>query len=221
MMSDSAYYAQCVPAALLLLEASGGNPSVIPPAYLDFFEHTFTDGDVSLVSKISTFSDFELLEHEQFIEILEDIAKVNPEEIPYPDSIQRIDCSIYFDESPSDCFDFAEDNLGLSEKVEKCVESCIGSVFGGQVQNIRDRKGRYAGIENNFLREEDGTFSGTFSHEGLTFLFELAPTESGWLCTYRLREKTLDKYPSAPKIEKDREKKVEEARRIRSLGWSS
>lgn len=219
MVSDNAYHAKCVPSALLLLEASNGDPSAIPEHYLNSFEHTFADGDISLVPKISSFDNFQALEYEEVVEVLEDLSKISPETIPNPDDILRINLLRYFDEHEPETQNFAEDNLSLSYKVERCLSSCIESVLGGKVENIRDCKGKYPSEENNFLCKGDGTFSGTFSCGELTFLFEIAPTREGWICTYRLGEKSLDSTPQS--VEKRAPERRVKSRKVRSVGWLS
>ena len=71
--------------------------------------------------------------------------------------------------------------------------------------------------KNNFLQEDDGTFAGTFMHDNNKFLFEIAPTEDGWVCTYRMHWESLDKLP--PLSQEEKEGKKDHTRRIRHRGW--
>jgi hypothetical protein len=220
MESDNAYHAKCIPVALTLLQASGGDPSTIPQHYLDNFEHNFVDGDISLVTEISKLNDIRDLEEEEIHEILEFLEKVNPDSVPDPESIEEIQCEDFFSRFEKDSVDFAEDNLGLAEKVERCLAACIEGTFGDKVREIRDIKGKFPGKGNDFLRKEDGTFSGTFSHQDYKFIFEIAPTPKGWICTYRLSEKTLAKVPK--RVDKTPRKGADfSRRRIRTQGWLS
>ena len=217
MVSDNVYHAQCVPAASLLLEASNGDPSIIPQRYLDNLQHVFVDGDISLAPAISKLDDIHSLEKEELEELIENLSKVNPEKFPDIHSILSIRCQDYFESSDCSALNFSEPNLGLSEKVEKCLLSCIGSVFGDTVHSIRDVKGKYPNADNNFLVQSDGAFSGTFSYDALTFLFEISPSKDGWVCTYRLSDKSLDNVPEPVR----KKEQNQGTRKIRSQGWLS
>ena len=93
----------------------------------------------------------------------------------------------------------------------------ISSVFGDKVSNIRSEKGFFPNQKNNFLQEDDGTFAGMFTYDGNKFLFEIAPAEDGWLCTYRMHADSLDKLPPIPG--KDDDSKSDYTRRLRHRGW--
>jgi hypothetical protein len=124
-----------------------------------------------------------------------------------------------YDEAPEDTedYDFVEDNLSAAEKVEKCLIEVISSVFGDKVSTIRSEKGYFANPKNNFLQEDDGTFAGTFMYDGNKYLFEVAPVEDGWLCTYRMHWDALNALP--PKHDEDREEVSDYTRRVRHRGW--
>jgi hypothetical protein len=121
-----------------------------------------------------------------------------------------------YDENASE-FDFVEDNLSTAEKVEKVLIEVISSVFGDRVSTVRSEKGYYANPKNNFLQEDDGTFAGTFEYDGNKFLFEVAPAENGWLCTYRMHWDSIDKLP--PINQSDDETQTDYTRHVRHRGW--
>ena len=125
-------------------------------------------------------------------------------------------CSGVYDEDASE-FDFVEDNLSTAERVEKVLIKVISSVFGDKVSTIRSEKGYFANPKNNFLQEDDGTFAGTFMYDGNKFMFEVAPSEDGWICTYRLHWKSLDDLP--PVHDEDNKDKNDYTRRVRHRGW--
>ena len=202
----------------MLWEASEGNPSAIPADYCEHLKHEYIDGDVSMVSLLSKFDYTEGLEDFEIEEAIEVLGKVNPEDWPAVEDIQGVSVEellkVYDEDSSS--FDYVEDNLSTAEKVEKVLIEVISSVFGDKVSTIRSEKGYFANPKNNFLQEEDGTFAGTFEYDGNKFMFEVAPSESGWLCTYRLHWDSLDKLPpktDAPEEEKDY------TRKVRNRGW--
>jgi hypothetical protein len=124
-----------------------------------------------------------------------------------------------YDEAPEDTedYDFVEDNLSTAEKVEKVLIEVISSVFGDKVSTVRSEKGYFANPKNNFLQEDDGTFAGTFMYDGNKYLFEVAPAEDGWLCTYRMHWDALNALP--PKHDEDSEEVTDYTRRVRHRGW--
>ncbi len=222
MQSDLSYFAHCSSMAHLLLEACGGNASRIPQDYLDNFAHEFADGDVSLVSALSRVNGVGDLSPEEVDETLEILQKVNPNHWPSTESIESIFPEKLWDSAsdPQSLSDnFVEDNLGTAEKVERVLTSVIESVFGDSVNSIRDAKGKYPSSSNDFLQVDDGTFTGTFQHDTHRFNFEIAPTEQGWICTYRLDEPSLDAIPQIVKDVKRDDKKNTDMKKIRSQGW--
>jgi hypothetical protein len=221
MVSDNAYNSQYLSAAQLLLEASSGNPSGIPSHYLNNLDHTFVNGDISLVPAISRFIKYQELAPEEVIEVIEELRKVSPDEYPSLKDIESVDVGRYFEEEHNDDnFSFVEDNLGTAEKTERVLSSCIESVFGSPVKDIRDLKGKFPSEENDFLLKEDGTFSGTFTAEGFKFRFEIAPTKEGWLCTYRLGEESLESLPERVEDLKKGNKHKQTTKSVRTRGWS-
>jgi hypothetical protein len=173
---------------------------------------------VSLLSAFSKFSVSSELENWELDEAIEMLSKVEPEFWPDPESIERLDLGAIFLDNQDETFEFVEDNLGSSEKAQKVILAVIHSVFGETVNTIRDKSGNYPSPRNNFLQDKDGTFSGTFGFEGFKFLFEILPTEQGWVCTYRMSEKSLD---SLEKLTDTKgTKKSQQHRKVRHRGWS-
>jgi hypothetical protein len=203
----------------MLWNASEGNPSRIPDDYAAHLNHRWSDGDISLgglLPKVENYSELDDFEIEEAIELL---GKVNPGDWPDVEDIEGIsveDVLRVYDEDASE-FDFVEDNLGTAEKVEKVLIEVISSVFGDKVSTIRSEKGFFANPKNNFLQADDGTFEGTFKYGEHKFFFEIAPTEDGWICTYRLHWDSLDKLP--PLHDEDTKDKNDYTRRVRHRGW--
>jgi hypothetical protein len=205
--------------ARLLWDASQGDPGNIPQDYCEHLSHRYTDGDVSLVPLLSKFESYSELEDYEVEEAIEILGKVNPEDWPEVADVESVSVEELlrvYDEDASE-YDFVEDNLGTAEKVEKVLIEVISSVFGDRVSDIRSEKNFYANPKNDFLQLEDGTFAGTFMYEGNRFIFEVAPTESGWLCTYRLHHKDLDKLP--PVQDEDTTNVNDYTRRLRHRSW--
>jgi hypothetical protein len=215
---DSAYTAKFLGIARMLWEASEGNPSDIPEDYCEHLKHEYIDGDISLVSLLNKFDYTEGLEDFEIEEAIEALGKVSPEDWPAVEDVQGVSVEellkVYDEDASS--VDYVEDNLSTAEKVEKVLIEVISSVFGDKVSTIRSEKGYFANPKNNFLQEDDGTFAGTFEYDGNKFMFEVAPSESGWLCTYRLHWDSLDKLP--PKTD-DPEKEKDYTRKVRNRGW--
>lgn len=218
-MADAAYQAKYLSMARLLWEASEGDPSRIPGSYAEHLNHVYADGDISLVGLLPLVEEYSELEDYEVEEAIEMLGKVNPEDWPSVEDIEGVsleDLLRVYDEDSTE-FDFVEDNLGTAEKVEKVLEEAISSVFGDRVSTIRSEKGFYANPKNKFLQDEDGTFGGMFTHDGIKYLFEIAPTETGWLCTYRLHHKEYDKLP--PVLDEDTTDVNDYTRRVRHRGW--
>ena len=203
----------------MLWEASEGDPLSIPEDYCEHLRHEYVDGDISLVSLLNKFDYTEGLEDFEIEEAIEMLGKVRPEDWPNVKDIEGVsveDLLHVYDENASE-FDFVEDNLSTAEKVEKVLIEVISSVFGDRVSTVRSEKGYYANPKNNFLQEDDGTFAGTFEYDGNKFLFEVAPAENGWLCTYRMHWDSIDKLP--PINQSDDETQTDYTRHVRHRGW--
>jgi hypothetical protein len=216
---DSAYTAKYLGIARMLWEASEGDPLSIPADYCEHLRHEYVDGDLSLVSLLNKFDYTEGLEDFEVEEAIEMLGKVSPEDWPNIQDIEGVsveDLLHVYDENASE-FDFVEDNLSTAEKVEKVLIEVISSVFGDRVSTVRSEKGYYANPKNNFLQEDDGTFAGTFEYDGNKFLFEVAPAENGWLCTYRMHWDSIDKLP--PINQSDDETQTDYTRHVRHRGW--
>ena len=209
--------------ARLLWEASQGNPQDIPVNYSEHLAHNYIDGDISLVPLLTKFESFSELEDYEVEEAIEMLGKVSPEDWPEVEDIEGVSVEELlriYDEDATDPegFNFVEDNLSTAEKVEKCLIEVISSVFGDKVSSIRSEKGYFPNPKNNFLQEDDGTFAGTFMFDGNKFLFEVAPAEDGWICTYRMHWDSVDKLP--PYQDEENPEKTDYTRRVRHRGWN-
>ncbi len=203
----------------MLWQASQGDPANIPVDYCEHLRHDYIDGDTSLVSLLPLFESFSELEDFEWEEAVQMLGKVSPGDWPDVEDIEGIsleDLIRAYDEDACE-FDFVEDNLSTAEKVEKVLTEVISSVFGARVSTIRSEKGYYASPKNNFLQEDDGTFAGTFEFDGNKFIFEVAPEEDGWICTYRLHWDSVNKLP--PLRDEEAKDKEDRTRRVRHRGW--
>jgi len=218
-VDDKAFQAKYLPMARLLWQASEGCPENIPGSYSGHLAHTYVDGDVSMGNLISKVEDFSEMEDEEIEEAIEMMGKISPEDWPALEDIEGVSLEKMlrvYDEDSSE-FNFVEDNLSTSEKVEKVLIEVISSVFGDRVSSIRSEKGYYGNPKNNFLQEEDGTFAGTFTYGDNKFIFEVYPDEEGWGVTYRMHWDSADKLP--PKHDEDNKDKNDYTRRVRHRGW--
>lgn len=219
---DAAYQAKYLSMARLLWDATQGNPQGIPADYCEHLTHFYTDGDISLVPLLNKFECYSECEDYELEEAIEMLGKVDPRDWPNIEDIEGVSVEellrVYEDIATDSVeYEFVEDNLGTAEKVEKVLTEVISSVFGDRVSEIRSEKGFYANPKNNFLQQDDGTFGGMFSYDGNKYLFEVAPTESGWLCTYRLHHKDLSNLP--PIADEDTVDINDYTRRLRHRGW--
>jgi len=218
-VDDKAFQVKFLSMARLLWEASEGCPERIPSDYAEYLSHTYVDGDISmgsLLPKVEEFSEMDEVEIEEAIELL---GKISPADWPAIEDVEGVSLEEIlrvYDEDASN-FDFVEDNLSTAEKVEKVLIEVISSVFGDKVSTIRSEKGYFANPKNNFLQEDDGTFAGTFMYDGNRFMFEVAPAEDGWLCTYRMHWDSVDKLPPIP--QQDDANKTDYTRKVRNRGW--
>ena len=216
---DAAYQAKYLGMARLLWQASEGDPSRIPAHYAEYLNHDYADGDISLVGLLPVVEDYSELEEFEIDEAIEMLGKVAPGDWPEVEDIEGVSLEellrVYDQDASS--FDFVEDNLSTAEKVEKVLIEVISSVFGDKVSTIRSEKGYFANPKNNFLQEDDGTFAGTFMYDGNKFMFEVAPAEDGWLCTYRMHWDSVDKLPPLP--QQDDASKTDYTRKVRNRGW--
>ena len=218
-MDDKAFQVKYIAMARLLWEASEGCPERIPGDYAGYLSHTYVDGDISLGPLLPKIEDYSELEDFELEEALEALGKVSPNDWPHFEDIESVSVEellhIYDEDASS--LDFVEDNLSTAEKVEKVLIEVISSVFGDKVTTIRSEKGYFANPKNNFLQEDDGTFAGTFEYGGNKFIFEVAPAEDGWICTYRMHWDSVDKLP--PISQEDDQSKTDYTRKVRNRGW--
>ena len=203
----------------MLWEASQGDPANIPDNYCEHLSHTYIDGDVSLGPLLNRVEDYAEMEDAEIEEAIEMLGKVTPSDWPPLEDIESVSLGEFlrvFDDGYPE-YDFVEDNLSTAEKVEKVLIEVISSVFGDKVSTIRSEKGFYANPKNNFLQADDGTFEGTFMYDGNKFMFEVAPAEDGWICTYRMHWGDVDKLP--PYHKEDNPNENDYTRRVRHRGW--
>jgi hypothetical protein len=220
-VDDKAFQVKYLSAARLLWEAAEGCPEDIPSDYSQHLSHTYVNGDVSLGCLLSKVEEYSEMEPEEIEEAIELLGRVNPSDWPYIGDIESVSVEellrVYDEDATGpEGFNFVEDNLGTAEKVEKVLIEVISSVFGAKVSTIRSEKGYFANPKNNFLQEDDGTFAGTFEYDGKRFIFEIAPSEDGWLATYRLHWDSLKDLP--PKTSGKEENK-DHTRRVRHRSW--
>lgn len=216
-MDDKAFQTKYLSMARLLWEASEGCPENIPSSYAGHLSHIYVDGDVSLGCLLPKVENYTEMEEEEIEEAIEMLGKVNPEDWPHTEDIEGVSLEELlriYDQDACE-FDFVEDNLSTADRVEKVLIEVISSVFRDRVTDIRSEKGYFANPKNNFLQEEDGTFAGTFKYGDNKFIFEVAPTEEGWVCTYRMHWDSLDKL--SPKPEKSKTKAMNQD--VRARGW--
>lgn len=214
-MADAAYQAKYLGVARMLWDASHGVAEDIPENYCEYLSHEYSDGDISLVPLLPKLDYTENLEEWEVEEAIEMLGKVSPEDWPNVENIQSISAEALLQEPEE--FSFVEDNLSTAEKAERILSQAISSVFGAPVSEIRSEKGYFPNPKNNFLQEDDGTFAGTFKHDGRKFMFEVFPDEQGWTITYRMHWGDLDKLPPLPV--QDDEKKNNYTRQVRNRGW--
>jgi hypothetical protein len=220
MSSDAAYAAKVLPVARTLWNAAQGDCSRISDFYAECLQHSYSDGFVSLVPAIVSFDNTDTLEDWQFDEAVELLSRVDPDCWPDVSDIKRVDLEALLNSDSEDTPEFVEDNLGTSHTAQKVIQKVIESVFGDNISDIRSVKGHFPSPDNNFLQDEDGTFVGTFLHGNHKFDFEIAPTEAGWICTYRLNAKSLDKLPRSEAKEASKHGKKEyQRRKTRFRGW--
>jgi hypothetical protein len=218
---DSAYTSKYLAIARMLWDASEGNPDRIPEHYAEHLRHDYVDGTVSLVSLLNRFEHHEFVEDYEFDEALELLGRVRPQDWPDIEDIQSVSIKDLLNNEDDEEFEFAEDNFGTAEKIEKGLSRVIESVLGEKVDNVRGKGGDYPSADNNFLQEDDGTFSGTFNHGDHKFNFEIFPDESGWTVTYRLSSESMDSLPPFHNQDKedDDPTKKDYTRRSRNKGW--
>ena len=212
---DAAYQARYLGVAQTLIQASGGIPSGVPPAYAAHLNYTYSDGDISLAGLLPKLENFGGLEDYEIEEAIEILGKVSPEDWPYPDEIESVDVEellhVYDEDSSS--FDYMEAPGTTREKAELVLRHAIESVFGDVVSKVRSESGQYPDADNQYLQQPDGSYKGLFEYDGKKFDFSLAPDELGWSLEYRMTAKTFDSLPPIT----DMENQEEESSRNR--GW--
>ena len=191
---DSQYQVQALRAVQTLLQGSGGVFSGIPESYSRHLSHEYSDGDISLLSRIHTF-EYSELEDWQVDEVVRDLAKVNPEDWADLEDIESVNLdSIYFSEGKmgppgpdADALDFAElTDLEYSDKMHRLLKHAIEHTYGQAPHWVGKGVDQPPCKDNNFCHE-NGKYVGKFGHDEKEFEFELSPSESGdWHVAYRL-----------------------------------
>jgi hypothetical protein len=179
------------------MQGSGGVFARIPENYSHHLTHEYSDGDISLLSRIHTFEFSEEMEDWQVEEAVHMLAKVDPGDWPEPDSITSISLDDVYHEaeySYAETEDFAEvSDMEYGTKVAKMFKSAIESVFGAEVDSVGTSKGEIPSKSNGYCKDGDG-FRGTFEHEGKKFTFELCKDEKNeWHLAYKLDKASRDK----------------------------
>jgi hypothetical protein len=196
---DSQYQVQALRAVQTLLQGSGGVFARIPESYAKHLSHDYSDGSVSLLSKINTFEFSPDLEDWQIGEALESLSKSDPADWPSLDDIQSIDLDhVYHGDRGTPRFDdfdnFAEvSDMEYGNKVSLMFKSAIESVFGQEVDHVGTSKGEPPSKNNQYCKDGD-CFRGTFEHDGKKFTFELVRDENDeWHLAYKLDKASRDK----------------------------
>ena len=101
---DSQYQSQVFRSVNTLLQGAGGVFSRIPETYSKHLAHDYSDGDISLLSKIHTF-EYNELEEWQVEEALQDLSKVNPDQWPNLEYIEHLDLDRYYHQDDDDLID--------------------------------------------------------------------------------------------------------------------
>ncbi len=196
---DSQYQVQALRAVNTLLQGSGGVFSRIPEAYTKHLSHDYSDGDISLLSKIDAFEFSPDLEDWQVEEAIESLTKVNPADWPLLDDIETISLDAVYHGDPDPVLDYSEYDFGevsdmeYGKKVARMFKSAIESVFGQEVSSVGDSSGKMPSKSGGYCKDGDG-YKGTFEHDGKKFEFELCKDEAGdWHLAYRLDKASKDK----------------------------
>ncbi len=196
---DSQYQVQALRAVNTLLQGSGGVFSRIPSSYAQHLVHEYADGDISLLSRIDTFTFSPDLEDWQIAESLEMLSKQDPADWPLLDDIETIDLDAVYEGDFEPALDYSEmdfsevSDMEYGNKVARMFKSAIESVFGTEVDAVTSHKGDSPNKNNKYCRDGD-SFRGTFEHDGKKFEFELCRDDAGdWNLAYKLSKASRDK----------------------------
>jgi hypothetical protein len=206
---DSQYQVQALRAVQTLLQGSGGVFARIPPSYANHLAHDYSDGSVSLLSKINTFTFSPELEDWQIGEAIETLSKADPADWPSLDDIESISLDhVYHGDRTiprfEDFSDYAEvSDIEYGNRVAKMFKAAIESVFGQEVDSVGNSKGEMPNKNNQYCKDGD-SFRGTFTHDEKKFVFELCKDENDeWHLAYHLEKTSRDKlFKPAAEIKK-------------------
>jgi len=202
---DSQYQSQVFRSVNTLLQGAGGVFSRIPETYARHLAHDYSDGDISLLSKIHTF-EYSELEPWQVDEVLHDLSKVSPEEWAELDYIESIDLDAYYNRDVIDdamasdghthetSHDYGEKtDLEYGDKVHRLLKHAIEHAYGQPIGGVYS-SGKKPPCKNNGYCRKNNKYVGQFDHDGKTFDFELTPDEMGeWHVAYSLDKASKDK----------------------------
>ena len=194
---DSQYQTQALRAVQTLMQGSGGVFSRIPESYANHLAHDYSDGDISLLSKINTFEFSEDLEDWQIEEAIHSLAKVDAEEWPDPEDIFAIDLDAVYHNVETDVEeteDFAEvSDMEYGNKVARLLKAAIETIFGQEVDSVGTSKGEAPSKNNQYCKDGD-CFKGSFTHDKKQFDFEFSKDEKNeWHLSYKLNKTSRDK----------------------------
>jgi hypothetical protein len=165
---DEQFVTTAYKAANILWEATGGDLSDTPANYLESLNYTFSDGSVSMLSQLNKVDFSEDTSYDEFMDVVESLMKVDPEQWPESNFTEQIQASKLIHEIESeeiefdDDFEFAEGD-DLTGKMELFFKKVIASVYLDGVTSVTDKEGNPPNMANNFLMDPDGkSFEGIF-----------------------------------------------------------
>lgn len=165
---DEQYIMNARNVANMLWQTTKGDLSKVPESYLDSFSHEYSDGCQSLLDQLSKVEFSENATQEEFLEVVEELIKVDPRDWPEPEFIESIPSGKLLYEVEPD-FDFSEFDFDFSspgdtsDKVELFLKKVIASVYTDGVTSVTDKNGNPPNAQNLYLMSPDGkSFSGIF-----------------------------------------------------------
>lgn len=196
---DSQYQSQVFRSVNTLLRGAGGEFSRIPESYSKHLAHNYSDGDISLLSKIHTF-EFSELEEWEVEDALHELSKQDPANWPNLSDITSIDLDAFYHtdeeaaEAAEEVYSYAEKtDLEYSDKVHRVLKGAIEHAFGAPVSKVGTSSGKPPHKDNQYCRR-DNKYCGQFEHDKHIYEFELTPDDDGnWHVAYRLNQSSKDK----------------------------
>ena len=194
--ADASFSESARRTADLLWEGTRGDLSAVPRSYLENLRYEFADGKVSMLELIDRVDLGEGATYDDYVEVVEALMNVDPEQWPDADSVLRVKTDeLLYEIQPEfsefEEFDFAESDGDIGSKVELFLKKVISSVYTDGVTDVTDSQGNPPNMANRYLMSEDGTsFSGIFydappGEEAKKFEFEIKEGSSGkWQIRY-------------------------------------